>query len=268
MERTRHINNDQRSNSSALHNSINKRDSKKYKTFQKQFNKTKVKEELKLETAEVWKDIEGYEGKYLISNKGRVKSLCRNNEIILKTKLDHHQRLCVALRPKNTVKFRQVSTLVYKYFIDPEIDTHKNFIRYKDNNPMNCNVNNLYLMSRKQYYNQAEALDKRKKKDYIYKGKHYNITSLSIKTGISKRNIAGRLTNGWSIEEAVEIPLERHERILKKALYLYNGQLFSIKQMAEKYNISTKIIYKRLKRGWSIEETIEIPIAKYNKGVK
>lgn len=33
---------------------------------------------------EIWKDINGYEGKYQVSNKGQVKSIAKNKELILK----------------------------------------------------------------------------------------------------------------------------------------------------------------------------------------
>jgi hypothetical protein len=36
----------------------------------------------------------------------------------------------------------------------------------------------------------------------------------------------------------------------------------SVKQISEKYNIDTKVIYQRLSRWWSIEEVIEIPLRK------
>ena len=38
---------------------------------------------LKIKMKEIWKDIKGYEGHYLISNKGRVKSLKNNTEKVI-----------------------------------------------------------------------------------------------------------------------------------------------------------------------------------------
>lgn len=215
--------------------------------------------------AEVWKDIEGYEGKYQISNAGNVKSLSRSKEKILKPKTNCHKRLEVTLKNNNKQKSYQVASLVYKYFIDRNVDTRKNVIQYKDNNYTNCNIDNLYLIPKKEYHNQKEILDRLKKRSYRYKGQDYNFSEIATIANINKRTLRRRLQNGWSLEEAIEIPVARKTFILKRRLYKYNGQLLSVQQIAEKYNISKKTINKRLRDGWSIEETIEIPTAKPTK---
>lgn len=96
-----------------------------------------------------------------------------------------------------------------------------------------------------------------------YKGvQAVSISDLARKYNISEKILHQRIAKGWTLEEAIEIPKERKERKLSRALYEYNGQLLSVRQIAEKYNISEKNIYRRLGRGWSIDETIEIPTAK------
>jgi hypothetical protein len=37
---------------------------------------------------EIWKDVEGYEGRYLISNTGKLKSILKNKEKLIKGGLD------------------------------------------------------------------------------------------------------------------------------------------------------------------------------------
>lgn len=81
---------------------------------------------------EIWKDIEGYEGLYQVSNLGRVKSLPRkvvglNNVIqnfkgkILKQHKDKKGYLRVALSKNNKIKLKQVHRLVAEAFIpNPE----------------------------------------------------------------------------------------------------------------------------------------------------
>lgn len=40
----------------------------------------------------------------------------------------------------------------------------------------------------------------------------------------------------------------------------YNGDSFSVAEMAEKYNIPAKLLYRRISEGWSINRVIETPI--------
>ena len=86
------------------------------------------------------------------------------------------------------------------------------------------------------------------------------------KPTIKKSTFYTRLYRGWTYEEASQIPVERKTKALKVPLYLYNGMLMSVKQIAEKYNINYKTLHKRLERGWNIEEAVETPI--HRKGVK
>ena len=70
---------------------------------------------------EVWKDIPSYEGYYMVSNKGRVKSLPRNGTIrkerIIKQK-DVNGYMTVHLRKSGYSKHRKVHRLVAKAFIE------------------------------------------------------------------------------------------------------------------------------------------------------
>ena len=93
---------------------------------------------------EVWKDIPSYEGYYMVSNKGRVKSLPRNGTIrterIMKQK-NLNGYMTVHLRKSGYSKHRKVHRMVAKAFIEKvpgkEIINHKDGV--KDNN----NVENL-----------------------------------------------------------------------------------------------------------------------------
>lgn len=74
---------------------------------------------------EVWKDIEGYEGSYKISNFGRILSLRRNETIkserILKARQDKNGYLHFTLQKNNKPKSYQAHRLVAQAFIpNPE----------------------------------------------------------------------------------------------------------------------------------------------------
>ena len=82
---------------------------------------------------EIWKEIEGYDGDYLISNLGKVKSLKYNKEYILKQGIDGSGYHFVNLYKNNISKMFFVHRLVSKAFIPnpenkPEIN-HKNGIK-------------------------------------------------------------------------------------------------------------------------------------------
>ena len=66
---------------------------------------------------EIWIEIQGYNGEYLISNLGRVKSLKNNKERILSLKLRRDGYLDVVLSKNGQVKYHQVHRLVAEHFV-------------------------------------------------------------------------------------------------------------------------------------------------------
>lgn len=216
---------------------------------------------------ERWKDIEGYEGKYQVSNYGNVKSLNYNNtgkEKLLKLKINRYGYYEVKLSKNNKTKNYLVSTLVAKAFIEnknpDKIPIHVGDT--KDNS-----VENIKYAYRSEMLFLTYKKGKRKGTPSLYRfsfdGEKYNrISELARKYNIPPKQVMKRLSRGWSLSEAVEIPLKRKNKILNVALYRYNGELLSVSQIAKKYNIDKKNIYKRLSRNWSIDEVIEIPLSK------
>lgn len=100
---------------------------------------------------EIWKDIEGYEGKYQISNFGRVKSLNykrANCQKVLKECVGSKGYLSACLCKNGIAKYYLIHRLVAKSFLDnpkkyPEIN-------HLDGNKQNNKVNNLEWCTRKQ----------------------------------------------------------------------------------------------------------------------
>ena len=103
------------------------------------------------EEKEIWRNIKGYEGRYQVSNFGRIRSLsktiinCRGRMQLLKDKIlkpenvfDGYERVCLCNNGKRQ-RFR-VARLVYETFVEPipeglEID-HINGVR-TDNHLIN-----------------------------------------------------------------------------------------------------------------------------------
>lgn len=97
---------------------------------------------------EIWRDIEGYEGKYQISNYGRIKSKKRLDtknrpikERILKTSQKYYGYQTVGLTINGKTKYYYVHRLVAEAFI-PNPNNY-NEINHKDENATNNFVGNL-----------------------------------------------------------------------------------------------------------------------------
>lgn len=102
-------------------------------------------------TKEIWKDIQGYEGLYQVSNFGKVKSLNRTiityngitrnmSEKILKPRL-HNGYYNVSLQKNNQTKYCTIHQLVANAFIPNPNNLSQ--VNHKDENKTNNHVDNL-----------------------------------------------------------------------------------------------------------------------------
>lgn len=116
---------------------------------------------------EIWKDIEGYEGLYQVSNFGRVKSLDRyvlRNEntlfvkVIVLSQLNIRGYLAVRLCNSGKYKNYFVHRLVANAFIHN--DNNYSEINHIDENKHNNHVDNLEWCDRKYNVNYGSRADK------------------------------------------------------------------------------------------------------------
>lgn len=98
---------------------------------------------------EIWKEIEGFEGDYYVSNFGKVKSLKNNREILLKFGKDRQGYLICSLCLHGKPHGKRVHRLVAQAFI-PNPDNLPQ-VNHKDENITNNRVDNLEWCT--QYYN-------------------------------------------------------------------------------------------------------------------
>lgn len=119
---------------------------------------------MKLLSEEVWKDIEGYEGFYQVSNKGRVKSLDRTivhkngkhfflKGKILRSRPDKDGYQLVTLYRNNKKDDRKVHRLVAEAFIKNDDTKNKTQVNHIDESKDNNNVNNLEWISQENNLN-------------------------------------------------------------------------------------------------------------------
>jgi len=93
---------------------------------------------------EIWKDVVGYEGRYLVSNFGKVKSMPKprcKREKILKSMLSKAGYLMVDLGDGKTIKRFLVHRLVAMAFIENPLN--KQQVNHIDGNKCNNNLDNL-----------------------------------------------------------------------------------------------------------------------------
>lgn len=100
---------------------------------------------------EEWKDIEGYEGLYQVSNLGRVKSLWFDKEKILKAYKNRYGYLCIGLCKYGKKKTYKIHRLVASAFIENSNNYPE--VNHKDEVKTNNNVNNLEWCTREYNHN-------------------------------------------------------------------------------------------------------------------
>lgn len=162
---------------------------------------------------EIWKDIEGYEGSYQVSNLGRVKSLarqcgtcCRKEKILVISKtVDGYSR--VRLQDGGKDKTARVHRLVAKAFLPNPLN--KDTVNHIDGNKLNNEVSNL------------EWADRVEQMVHAYE--------LGLKTSrVGSSNSNAKLTD----EQVKEI----------RKTYVRNSREFGTVALAKKYGVTNRVI--------------------------
>ena len=143
---------------------------------------------------EIWKDVVGYEGLYMVSNKGNCKRIELFGKPLKKIRLRklaiNQEGYCrVFLSNYNTKKTFSIHRLVAQAFIpNPE---NKPYVNHIDSNPSNNKVNNLEWVTAKE--NVKHAMQKGRM-SFFKKGENNKLAVLKDKDIILIRKMNGKKT--------------------------------------------------------------------------
>lgn len=105
---------------------------------------------------EIWEEVPGFNGNYLISQYSRVKSVINNKEIILRKTLSSGKNKVTLCKKGKLINYNVGRLCASVHLRTPE---ENEVIRYKDGNQLNDQVSNLEWISRKKSVNDTlEAL--------------------------------------------------------------------------------------------------------------
>lgn len=155
-----------------------------------------------------------------------------------------------------------VSTLVGKAFI-PNKNPDK-MISHISKDIKDNSVENLKWVYQSEMLHNTYKRGRREGKASQYrmsfKGKQYRKrVDISKDYNVSQDLVRSRINDGWTLEEAIKIPVGVIPRGGALPLYNYNGEMKTLREFAEEYNVKYELIRKRIQRGWSIEEAINVP---------
>lgn len=173
---------------------------------------------------EIWADIFGFDGKYKISTKGQVISMNYNNTGkpgLLKQKINKKTGQCeVKLSKNNIAKNYMVARLVGETFIPNPL--FKDEVMHISKNKLNNSVKNLKWAykseTRHNMYNKgSRKVGKPTKTKITYQNKNYkNYSQIAQELGINIKTFYNRISLGWNLWEALEVPVaKRGEKIEK-----------------------------------------------------
>lgn len=84
-----------------------------------------------------------------------------------------------------------------------------------------------------------------------YNNEKMSITRWAEKLGISEVTLQTRIKKGWSVNDALSIPVRNKKEIE------FNGRSMSIPKWADEIGVCGNTIRQRLRLGWSLDQTLK-----------
>ena len=159
---------------------------------------------------EIWKDLKGYEGMYLISNFGNVKGIGKRGRCSFKKKHLVRGNIFIRLNDGKKCHMVKLSILVASHFVNNP-DNYSN-VSFRDNNALNCDSDNLYWVK---YADNIPTLDGEIWKDVVgYEGK-YKVSNFGRVFSLTRvRNNWGNIYKGRMLRIATDKLGYRHATLL------------------------------------------------------
>lgn len=153
---------------------------------------------------EIWKDVPGYEGKYMVSNLGQIKSLNYNGterEVILKPQ----KRTESGYRSVNLYDYngKQKTHNIHRIVAEVFVPNPNNYtiVNHKDCNTANCSADNLEWCT--QSYNCKYADSQRKRSENAKRNGGWGKAIEAHKRKVKQFDLDGVLVKVWdSMSEA------------------------------------------------------------------
>lgn len=120
--------------------------------------------------------------------------------------------------------------------------------------PKNCRFVNIEKQNR----------NKRSNTLLEYNGQTKTIAEWSDITGLSKQLISSRHNSGWSPERIFTTPLKNEQILYNNHLYKNPRELYAFLKSNQEVKTNYRNFYERIKRGYSIEESIEESVPRFN----
>lgn len=153
---------------------------------------------------EIWKDIPDYDGKYQVSNTGKIRSLKTNKE--LKQSIDSTGYYVVGLSNKKTIIYR-VHKLICITFLNHIPNKHNLVIDHIDNNKLNNKLENLQLVTQRKNTTK-DRIKESPLGSSFYKGKYHVRFYLN-----GKNEYLGSYINKIDAELAYQKKLQYHAKM-------------------------------------------------------
>lgn len=93
-----------------------------------------------------------------------------------------------------------------------------------------------------------------------FQGKTLTMSQWANAISVSRGTLTNRLKTGWTIEEALTVPVEKNPLTLE-----FQGQRLTVLQWAKKTGVDVRTIRYRISRGWTIEEALTKMETKYQR---
>ena len=97
---------------------------------------------------EIWKDVEGYEGRYLISSTGKLKSILKTKEKLINGNINNgYLKYVLSYKLKNKIKNCFAHQLVAVAFLGHKICGHKLVVDHINDIKLDNRVENLQIVT-------------------------------------------------------------------------------------------------------------------------